>query len=189
MASQRGRLVDAMTKVITEKGYQRTTVGDVVARAGVSRRTFYEQFPDLESCFIAAYDTGVEFVLGRLRDAIESLETDDWRSRLEVSIATFMETLADEPAFAHALHLETLTAGPRALARRAEVFALIAELWRRLHARAREEDPSIQELPDEAFLALTGGHDELIRECLRTRGAGALPDLISPAARVAAALF
>src|SRR5882724_3806888 len=51
VASQRGRLLDAMAEVVAEKGYQATTVADVVERAGVSRRTFYEQFPDREACF------------------------------------------------------------------------------------------------------------------------------------------
>src|SRR6266498_996015 len=44
VASQRGRLLDAMAAAVAEKGYAETTVSDVVDRAGVSRRTFYEQF-------------------------------------------------------------------------------------------------------------------------------------------------
>src|SRR5258706_9322051 len=46
VASQRGRLVDAMAQVVAEKGYPAATVADVGERAGGSRRTFYEQFAD-----------------------------------------------------------------------------------------------------------------------------------------------
>src|SRR3954454_2857364 len=69
MASQRGRMLDAMAQAVAEKGYAATTVADVIAGAGVSRKTFYEQFRDKEDCFLAAYDTGVELLLGALREA------------------------------------------------------------------------------------------------------------------------
>ena len=184
VASQRGRLLDATAQVVAEKGYAATTVADIVARAGVSRRTFYEQFPDKETAFIAAYDIAVELVLGRLRDAMEAHPDGDWRTRARVSVETVMEVLADEPAFARAVHIETLAAGPAALRRRAEFYALIAELWRGLHERARIEDPRLTPLSDTAFALLTGGLDELIREWLRTRGAAALPELAEPALQV-----
>ncbi len=184
LASQRGRLLEAGVEVVAEKGYAAATVADIVARAGVSRRTFYEQFPDKEACFLAAYETGVDIVLRTIREAIEAVPVDDWRARARASVETFMEVLAVEPAFAQALHIEMFAAGPAALRRRAEVFGLIAELWRGLHARAREEDPRLMALPDGAFLALVGGLDELIRECLRTRGAAALPDVAESALHV-----
>src|SRR4051812_29126312 len=63
LASQRGRMLEAMASATAEKGYVHTTVGDVVKRAGVSRETFYEQFSGKEDCFIAAFDAGVEEVL------------------------------------------------------------------------------------------------------------------------------
>jgi AcrR family transcriptional regulator len=181
VASQRGRLLDATAQVVAEKSYASATVADIVARAGVSRRTFYEQFPDKETAFIAAYDIAVELVLGRLRDAMESLPDGDWRTRARVSVETVMEVLADEPAFARAVHIETLAAGSAALRRRAEFYSLIADLWRGLHERARLEDPRLTPLPIAAFALLTGGLDELIRERLRTQGAAALPELAEPA--------
>ncbi|MGH2784162.1 MAG: TetR/AcrR family transcriptional regulator [Actinomycetota bacterium] len=181
VASQRGRLLEAAVQVIAEQGYASTTVADIVGRAAVSRRTFYEQFPDKETCFLAAYDAGVELVLGKLRDAIEAAPEAGWHARARASVETFMDVLAGEPAFAAALHIETLAAGPAALKRRAEVFALIATLWRGLHERAQREDRGLAALPADAYLALVGGLDELIRECLRTRGASALPGVTEPA--------
>ena len=71
VASQRTRLVDAMAQIVAEKGYPATTVADVVERAGVSRRTFYEQFADKEACFLAAYDAGLEAVLCRVGYAVD----------------------------------------------------------------------------------------------------------------------
>jgi len=189
VASQRGRLIEAMVEVVAEKGYGPVTVADVVEGASVSRRTFYEQFAGKEECFLAAYDAGVEYALARLAEAAEGLETDDWRARTESDIATYLRVLSDESAFAWALHVEVLGAGPAALERRAQIFAMFAERTRRAHKLARGADDRLPELPDEAFLLHTGGMDELIRECLRTRGAAALPDLIQPATAATLALF
>ena len=58
--SQRGRLLAAMAEVVASKGYGAVAVRDVIARAGVSRKTFYEHFDNKEECFLAAYDAGVE---------------------------------------------------------------------------------------------------------------------------------
>src|SRR5215211_3537803 len=58
--SQRGRMLAAMATAVGEKGYAEVAVADVIARAGVSRKTFYEQFDNKLGCFLAAYDAGVE---------------------------------------------------------------------------------------------------------------------------------
>src|SRR3954452_16599761 len=79
--SQRGRLLFSVAQAVAEKGYAATTVADVVERASVSRRTFYEQFDSMEDCFLAAFNMGVEIVLGRLAEAAELIAADDWRAR------------------------------------------------------------------------------------------------------------
>lgn len=44
-------LQDALIAVVTEKGYDRTTVQDIVDRANVGRATFYAHFADKETLF------------------------------------------------------------------------------------------------------------------------------------------
>jgi AcrR family transcriptional regulator len=68
-ASQRGRLLDAMAHAVAEKGFGAVSVADVIARAGVSRKTFYVYFRDKLDCFLAAYDVGVEVLLATVREA------------------------------------------------------------------------------------------------------------------------
>ena len=55
-----------MAEAVAEHSYGATTIAHVVSHAGVSRKTFYEHFRDKEHCFLAMYDTGIAFVLGRL---------------------------------------------------------------------------------------------------------------------------
>src|SRR6185369_115661 len=53
-ADQRRRIVDAMIDSCAEKTYAATTITDIVARAHISRTTFYKQFDDKRECFDAA---------------------------------------------------------------------------------------------------------------------------------------
>src|SRR6202046_5951970 len=53
---QRARLLTAMVQEVSERGVANVSVGHVVGRSGVSRRTFYEIFNDREDCFLAAFD-------------------------------------------------------------------------------------------------------------------------------------
>ena len=119
LASQRGRMLDAIAGVVAERGYGATSVADVLASAGVSRRTFYEHFRDKEACFLAAYDAGVEILMATMRDA-----GDDLRPR----IRAFLATLAAEPAFASTFVIEVVAAGPRALERRRAVHDAFAAM-------------------------------------------------------------
>jgi AcrR family transcriptional regulator len=188
-ASQHGRILFAIVQAAAEKGYGATTVADVVARAGVSRRTFYEHFSSKEDCFLNAYDTGVEIVLGRMREAAAGVDTDDWRAVMRSDLEAYLAMLAEQPEFAWSLHIEVLAAGHAALERRAAIFGLFTARTKANYALARREDPSLPELPDEAFAVHTGGMDELVRECLRTRGAKALPQLVEPGLVATLALF
>jgi AcrR family transcriptional regulator len=189
VASQRGRLVEAMAQVVAEKGYAATTVADVVERAGVSRRTFYEQFADKETCFLAAYDVGLSVVLARIQGAVEATPMPGWRERARLGVEAFLTLLAAEPAFARALQLEILTAGPAALERRAGMLVMFSGVWRNVFDQARAEDPALPALPDEVFTILTAGLEELVRDCIRTRGTDALPELAEPILRTVFAVF
>ena len=189
-SSQRGRLLFAIAQVVAEKGYAAATVADIVDRASVSRTTFYEQFPDKEACFLAAFDFAVEYVLGEMREAWEALGAGlEWRAHVRSDLTTYLNVLASEPAFARALHIEVIAAGPAALERRAQMFALFAGRTQRLHEFAREQEPSLPELPESAFALHSGGIDEMIREWLRTRGPSTLPQLAEPALAATFALF
>src|SRR3954451_21654967 len=103
-ASQRGRLITAIAEVVAAKGYGATTVADVIGQAGVSRKTFYEQFRDKEDCFLAAYDAGVEALLATMR-AADAGRTDPLE-RTRARARAYLRTLAAEPAFARTFVIE-----------------------------------------------------------------------------------
>jgi AcrR family transcriptional regulator len=176
LASQRGRMLAAMAEAVADKGYAATTVADVVGRAGVSRKTFYEHFTDKEQCFLAAWDAGVQLLIDAVTRA--TLETEGrWQDRIRAGARAYLETLAAVPAFARTFLIEVLGAGPRALERRAQVHARFAELLRTLHQAQRAAAPELPELPDEVFAATVGAVHELVIERVRQGRTAELPEL------------
>jgi AcrR family transcriptional regulator len=132
LASQRGRMLDAICQAVAEKGYARTAVADVIERAGVSRETFYEHFADKEECFLAAYELAAE----TLREAISGSQPADAADPLERydrAMAAYLETMSRERAYARVFLIDVYGAGPAALSRRFRVFQafvdLIAEIF------------------------------------------------------------
>ncbi|WP_158886027.1 TetR/AcrR family transcriptional regulator [Amycolatopsis anabasis] len=176
-SSQRERIVHALFAAVAEKGYPSTTIGDVVERAEISRRTFYEHFTGKEACFLAAFDGAVAQVGAEMNTVLDTLPKDDWLERVRQSWRAFLGALAGNPAVAWSLYIETFSAGPAVIQRTTAINAGFAEIFRRLHRRARRQDPAIQNLPPEVFDLYIGGTAERIRDCLHTRGAQALPEL------------
>ncbi|WP_424187369.1 TetR/AcrR family transcriptional regulator [Actinokineospora sp. G85] len=176
-ASQRGRLIEAVLRVVAAKGYAHCTVNDIVGGAEVSRRTFYEHFHDKEACFLAAFDTAVADVSVSLRDVLDPVPRDDWPARISLSWRAFLAALAAHPDAAWSLYIETLCAGPELIRRTTAVNRAFADVFRELHRRARERDPGVRQVAPATFDLYIGGTAERIRDCLHTRGARALPDL------------
>ena len=58
--SQRERLFGAMVATVAEKGYEATTVADLVELSGVSRSAFYRHFAGRQACFLATIETLVQ---------------------------------------------------------------------------------------------------------------------------------
>ena len=120
---QRVRVVAAMVEVSAEYGLADATVARVVARAGVSRRTFYELFDDRESCFLAALDDAIARASECVVPAYES--GDGWAERLRLALAALLSFLDVERGVGQLLIVGSLGAGPRAIERRQRVLAQI----------------------------------------------------------------
>ncbi|MGN6188547.1 MAG: TetR/AcrR family transcriptional regulator [Conexibacter sp.] len=175
LASQRGRLLEAMAQCVAEQGYAATTVAHVIRRAGVSRKTFYEHFADKRACFLAAWEVGNEILLAQVLAAGE--EAEGWRARLRAGADAFLEVLAAEPDFARSFLREVLSVGEDALARRAASSERFADALAKTHAQARAEGAELRPVPRWAFRAAAGAAWELTVEHLRTHGVERLTDL------------
>ncbi len=136
--TQRDRLIDAMAQTVAVKGYVGASLNEVCATAGVSTKAFYEHFADKETCFLAAFDRGVELVSGSVASAYR--QPGSWAERIHRGLGTLLKILAGEPAFAALAVVEVMAAGPRAVRRRRTLLAgfaaFLAEAPGRLSAQS-----------------------------------------------------
>src|SRR3954449_11124855 len=105
-ASQRRRMLAAMTAAVAEEGYVRTTVADVIAGAGVSRETFYQHFSDKEECFLAAFDAASERLLAQVAQRPPGAPPADPIARLDRLLAVYLSALAADPALSRVFLVE-----------------------------------------------------------------------------------
>lgn len=128
MSAQRRRIFVAMASATAAKGYARTTVGDVIAAARVSRETFYEQFRSKQHCFEEAFEWAEAELFEDLAAETASLapgpETRAQRAGVfEQLLGAYLGALAAQPALARMFLVEVYAAGPGAIARRARAQA------------------------------------------------------------------
>lgn len=153
-----------MLETVAERGYDATTVPEVVARARVSRNAFYEFFTDKTGCFLAACDEQAD----ELRAAVVAFASEtSWLTAIRLGTRAYLEWWAQRPAFARAYFLGLPSAGARAIAQRDRAYKPFRELLTELAARARAEQPSLPPLaplvPRIMVLAIT----ELVAEEVR----------------------
>jgi AcrR family transcriptional regulator len=171
---QRARMIAAMIHVISERGRANATVAHVVARSGVSRRTFYEVFDDFEDCFLAALDQSVA------RAAEYVLEGYDpagrWGARIGAGLVGLLEFLEDEPAMGRLCIVETLGAGRKVHERRARVIdALIAPV-----EEGRKQGRAASALPPLTGEGVVGGVLSVLHARLLARAPEGVPFRVLP---------
>jgi AcrR family transcriptional regulator len=170
--NQRERMLLAVAEAVAEQGFATTTVADIIARARLSRRTFYEHFADKEECYLAAYDTVVEQLLGAVGQAYE--QADDWSQKVHDGLETFLAYLAAEPAFARMCIVEVVAAGPDARNRRDAAMRVFVDFLE----PGRAEAPKGLVVPALAAEVVVGGIYEIIYSRLQRDAAGELVEML-----------
>jgi AcrR family transcriptional regulator len=124
-AVRRARLLEAGLDVVGEVGVLGVTVDAVCARAGLTKRYFYETFTDRDD----ALDAVADDVYGRLHAAtVAALRggSGDERTRAMTAVEVFAGTLDADPRVAR-LYAES-PGHPRLLARRDAAVDVFADL-------------------------------------------------------------
>ncbi len=165
--------MDAVAELTAERGYGGTKIADVVSRAGVARKTLYDNFGGKEDVFLAAFDAAVEDVTGRIEEACRASE-GGWRERIEAGTGALLDFVAEQPATARMCLIEAQSATPAAAARYDAAMQRFVELLR----RAAPADTGLPETIEET---LVGGAAWILNRQIR-RGeaelaAGLRPEL------------
>lgn len=108
--SQRERLLAAVVRVTAARGYDSTTVGDILGEAGVGRESFYELFTDKLDCMLAAHRILVDSLEEQVRAAY--IGGDPWPERMRRALAATLRWFAADPDAARFMLVELSTVGP-----------------------------------------------------------------------------
>jgi AcrR family transcriptional regulator len=160
---QRSRLLQAMVAVVAQDGYPGTKIGDVSRRAGVSRATFYEQFPNKEECLLAANREQAERLGSELTLAVTRGEPG--RATHSALIA-LVEFAAREPIAFDVLMHEPMLAGPPARDERDRLLGSLAHTIE----QALQQAPAGAPVFDMSVKMLLDGTIRLLGLCMRRDG-------------------
>lgn len=167
---RRERLLDAGLELLGTRGYAQTTVSDVLDRAGLTSRYFYEHFANREALLTAVYDEIVARGYGASAQAIKRHEDDPLTISIPAQLTAFYEVIVDDPRMARVIFIEAVGVSPAMEAhRRAVLRRIAATLAERLAVRA-----SRGEIPERDFtpvtIAMLGAMHELIADHLHPGG-------------------
>jgi AcrR family transcriptional regulator len=171
---QRSRMLAAAVEAVEDVGYARMTVAQVISRARVSRKTFYDVFADREDCFLAAF----EQALGQARViAQEAYERESsWRDGVRAALARLLLFMDEEPGLAKLCVVEALGAGERVLDQRGKVLEELAHVI----DRGRLVTNAIREPPEVTAEGVVGAIFAVLHTRVLDHGDERLTDLLGP---------
>ena len=164
------RIMDALAELTAEQGYEATKISDIVKRAGVARKTLYDNFEGKEEVFLAAFDAARDEVLRRVEEAVADSD-EDWRDRVEAGLAAFLGFVAEQPTLARMCMIEALSATPATTKRYEDSLETFVELTKRTL-------PRDERLPDTIAETLVGGVAWIVYQQIRRGEAERAEDLL-----------
>ncbi len=147
-----------MIDCVAEGGYRSTRVADVIERAGVSRKTFYEHFDNKQDCLLATYDLIAGEVMRRVETAVR--DVSDWPDRVEVAIGALFDAAIGNPGALRLNVIEIAAVGPAGIERRAHS----RERYESFIRDALELAPGRGAISDVTVKALVGGLNRVLYE-------------------------
>ncbi len=168
-SNQRARLYGGMAHSVALRGYQATSVSDVIRLAGVSRTTFYELFANKHDCFLAAYETMSYRMIKNIHGSCRSCG-GDWLRALNSAFDALRAEVMCETSAARMVIFEAPPAGPDAIQRSRKVRGVFEHMLQQILSLS----PAGPAISCTLVKALTGG----VRSVLHPRlYPGNLPEL------------
>jgi AcrR family transcriptional regulator len=134
-ADQRLRILIGIAEAMADGGYANTAVAAVLARAGVSRETYYRLFSDKLDGFLAAFDLVSELLLAEMTTALDEPGTP--LERVDGALTRYLATIAAHRPYARLFLIEAYAAGAEAIRRRQAVQQrIVAQLIEVLGTRS-----------------------------------------------------
>jgi AcrR family transcriptional regulator len=169
-----------MVEAVAERGYERTSVKQVIGLAGVSRRSFYEQFANKEECFLAVLDEFVNEAVETVRPRM--VASSSWPESVYKGVGAFVEYLAAHQALLRIAFIDLFEVGP----------GMIAKMTRSIEGFTKlltDNGPEPQRGPAVALEAITGALWGIICTYVANDRLARLPSLVDQLAFIVLAPY
>jgi AcrR family transcriptional regulator len=153
--NQRDRLSAGIIASVAERGYHDTTISEIAAAAGVSRRTFYSYFDSKEACFLATFELIEAHLVEVMTEAAEAERA--WPAKVRAQLAAMLDSLAANPNLVRFALIAPPAAGGPFLERYRALLERLIEAVRADRPSSRSKQPN-----EGAELAMAGGLASLI---------------------------
>lgn len=111
-AERREKLLEAALDEFTSKGYHKTKISDLCARAGVSTRNFYEKFASKEALLLELHAHINRVAMKRMLPLLDTLGDADAITRVITLVDAFVEAVTSDPRFPRLNYVEAPGVSP-----------------------------------------------------------------------------
>lgn len=176
--SERERVLEAMVRMAAAKGYEATTVADVIEFADVSQESFDDMFEGKEACFLEAYEAVFDVLVAHVTTAFEAASDEPWPEQIAAGLGALVDLLSSEADIARLAMVEVTAAGDDARER----YRTMLTRFTPFMEKGRTYSGQGEELPaDTARFAIGGATSMIFDEVRAGRGPELkriLPDLV-----------
>lgn len=111
-AERRERLLGAALELFGKEGYPATSIERLCARANVSTRNFYEEFPSREALLIALHEQITQQAFDAVSGAIGELPDAPTDERVRRAVDAYATTTASDPRWTRIAYVEIVGVSP-----------------------------------------------------------------------------
>jgi AcrR family transcriptional regulator len=149
---QRARIHGAIIEAVAQNTYEGTSVKQIIGLAGVSRRSFYEQFANKDECFLATFDLIVRRDIKELKKAYLACD-GTLEQRARAVFERFAQSTAEDRNATVLVVLEAQCAGQAGAMRLRRATGACEQML----AHSFAESPDSTALPKPIIRGITGG--------------------------------
>jgi AcrR family transcriptional regulator len=148
--NQRDRLAAGIIACVAEHGYHETTISQIAAASGVSRRTFYSYFDSKQACFESTFEMIESHLVEVMGEAGEGRR--GWPAKVHAELGAMLEALQANPNLVRFALISPPASGGPFLERYRTFLLRLIEVVRQGRPSGRARQPS-----EGAELAMAGG--------------------------------
>ncbi|TLG14940.1 TetR/AcrR family transcriptional regulator [Nocardia cyriacigeorgica] len=149
-AERRALFIEAGLTVFAEKTYAASSISDVCAAAGLSRRQFYEQYTGREALLVDVYDHVQQHARAAFREGLIGAESAEPRTLIESSMRAYVHAITDDPRCVRVAFVEIVGVSDAVERHRAQV----RDEWGAVVAQTAAAVPGVRTPPGGWQLAM-----------------------------------